>query len=95
LNTTRAAFDAQYLEKGSSGRMVMNQMPCAFLAGNACTIYPERFSGCREFPALHLPHFNKRLFTTFMHYERCPIIREVVEALKKESGFLPHPHAQD
>ncbi len=87
LQQTRESFDEQYLEKGSNGLMIMNKMPCHFLSDNKCTVYDYRFEGCKEFPALHLPHFKKRLFTTFMHYERCPIIFNVVEGLKDEMSF--------
>jgi Fe-S-cluster containining protein len=86
LNQPRAYFDTKYLEKGSS-MMVINAIPCHFLNDNKCTIYDYRFAGCREFPALHLPHFSKRLFTTFMHYNRCPIIYNVIEQLKTNTGF--------
>ena len=87
LNLTRNAFDEKNLEKGSS-MMVMNAIPCTFLDNNICTVYEYRFAGCKEFPAMHLPDFNKRLFTTFMHYSRCPIIYNVVEGLKMKTGFL-------
>lgn len=87
LGQQRADFDERYLEKGSNGLMIMNRMPCHFLSENKCTIYEYRFEGCKEFPALHLPHFKRRLFTTFMHYERCPIIFNVVERLKDGMGF--------
>jgi Fe-S-cluster containining protein len=87
LQQTREIFDGKYLEKGSNGMMLINQMPCHFLSENKCTVYENRFAGCREFPAMHLPNFKERLFTTFMHYERCPIIFNVVEELKKEIGF--------
>jgi hypothetical protein len=50
-------------------------------------VYEDRFAGCREFPALHLPFFTKRLFTVMMHYSRCPIIFNVVEKLKMKTGF--------
>lgn len=86
LNKTRLEFDEQYLEKGST-MMVINAIPCHFFANTKCTVYEYRFAGCREFPALHLPNFTKRLFTTFMHYNRCPIIYNVVEGLKAELGF--------
>ena len=86
LNLSRKDFDEQNLEKGGS-MMVMNAIPCAFLANNSCTVYEHRFAGCREFPAMHLPDFNKRIFTTFMHYSRCPIIYNVVEGLKAVTGF--------
>lgn len=87
LKQTRSSFDEHYLEKGSNGLMIMNSMPCHFLSNNSCTVYEHRFEGCKEFPALHVPGFRNRLFTTFMHYERCPIIFNVVEQLKEATGF--------
>lgn len=87
LQQTRQSFDENYLEKGSNGMMIINKIPCHFLSDNKCTVYEHRFAGCREFPALHVPQFNKRLFTTFMHYERCPIIFNVVERLKDKLAF--------
>ena len=81
LQQSREVFDNQYLEK-SNTMMLMNAIPCTFLKEEKCTVYAHRFAGCREFPAMHLPNFNKRLFTTFMHYSRCPIIFNVVEGLK-------------
>ena len=87
LDMQRAAFDEKYLEKGSNGMMLLNAIPCHFLSDNKCTVYEYRFEGCKEFPALHLPGFKKRLFTTFMHYDRCPIIFNVVEQLKERLNF--------
>ncbi len=86
LGQERSEFDERYLEKGSQ-LMIINRMPCHFLNDNKCTVYENRFAGCREFPALHLPDFTKRLFTIFMHYDRCPIIFNVVEKLKESVGF--------
>lgn len=91
LGQSRSFFDEQYMEKGSNGLMIMNRMPCHFLSENKCTVYEYRFEGCKEFPALHLPHFKRRMFTTFMHYERCPIIFNVVEQLKDEMSFERDP----
>ena len=87
LGKTREAFDESYISKGESGRMVINAIPCHFLVGNSCSVYEYRFAGCREFAAFHVPDFNKRLFTTYMHYDRCPIIFNVIESLKIELGF--------
>lgn len=86
LKISRSDFDEKYIEKGSS-MMILNSIPCHFLANNACTVYEHRFGGCKEFPALHLPNFRDRVFTTFMHYDRCPIIFNVVEQLKEELHF--------
>ncbi len=87
LQLSRASFDDKYLEKGSNGMMLISAIPCHFLSDNKCTVYEYRFEGCKEFPALHLPGFKKRAFTTFMHYDRCPIIFNVVEQLKRELNF--------
>lgn len=87
LEVSRASFDDTYLEKGSNGMMLMNAIPCTFLEANRCNVYEHRFEGCREFPAMHLPGFSKRLFTTLMHYGRCPIIFNIVEEMKDEMGF--------
>ncbi|MFL9482721.1 YkgJ family cysteine cluster protein [Chitinophagaceae bacterium LWZ2-11] len=87
LKQTREEFDNEYLEKGSGGLMIINSIPCRFLDDTKCSVYEYRFAGCKEFPALHLPNFNKRVFTTFMHYDRCPIIYNVVEELKRVMDF--------
>ncbi len=84
LGQNREEFDQKYLEKGESGRMVLNAIPCHFLVGKSCSVYEHRFEGCKEFPAFHVKDFNKRLFTTYMHYDRCPIIFNVLETLKKD-----------
>ena len=87
LGQNRTEFDEKYLEKGESGRMVLNAIPCHFLVGNSCSVYEHRFEGCKEFPAFHVKDFNKRMFTTFMHYDRCPIIFNVLETLKKDLAW--------
>lgn len=83
-----ADFKSNHITEGWNGKMILNQMPCQFLNNRECTIYPDRFAGCREFPALHLPGFTSRFFTIQMHYDRCPIIFNVVEQLKKELRFF-------
>jgi Fe-S-cluster containining protein len=81
-------FDSTYVEKSSSGNMrIMNKIPCHFLHDNKCTEYEARPNECREFPGLHHPNFTGRLFATFMHYGRCPIIYNVVEGLKESLSF--------
>jgi Fe-S-cluster containining protein len=87
LGKTREEFDEAYISKGESGRMVINSIPCHFLVGNSCSVYEHRFAGCKEFPAFHIPELKKRIFTTFMHYDRCPIIFNVIENLKLNLHF--------
>ncbi|MFY8127236.1 MAG: YkgJ family cysteine cluster protein [Chitinophagaceae bacterium] len=83
LAETTKDFKDKFIEQGSSGQMIMNTIPCHFLENQKCSIYEARFSGCKEFPGLHLPNIKARLFTVMMHYNRCPIIFNVVEQLKQ------------
>ena len=83
----------RYIETSLQGSMIMNTIPCHFLSGTSCSIYEHRFAECRTFPGLHEPDFTGRLFSTFMHYGRCPIIFNVVEQLKIDTGFLKDQQA--
>lgn len=87
LDIPAAEFKHAYIEESEQGQMVINTIPCHFLKHNKCSIYTHRFNECREFPHLHKPAFISRLFGTFMHYGRCPIIFNVIEALKIELAF--------
>jgi len=79
------SFENKYIEKSSEGSLsVMNNIPCSFLHHNKCMVYEARPNECREFPGLHRPNFTGRLFATFMHYGRCPIIYNVIEQLKNK-----------
>lgn len=84
LQTSAKEFEEKYIERSGEGTMaVMNSIPCHFLYENKCTVYEARPEECREFPGLHRKGFTTRLFATFMHYGRCPIVYNVIEALKK------------
>jgi uncharacterized protein len=78
----------KYLEEGLQKTFIMKSFPCAFLDGTKCSIYENRFEGCKEFPNLNKTEFTKRLFTTMMHYDRCPIIFNVIEELKRVTNFV-------
>lgn len=87
-NQTAAEFKEYYVECSSSGNlMVMNTIPCKFLTDDKCTVYTHRPQECRNFPGLDAAGFQGRMFATFMHYGRCPIIYEVLEKLKAKTGF--------
>ncbi len=87
LNMGQAEFKQLYIEESLQGHLVINQMPCHFLADTRCSVYEDRFSECREFPHLHKKDFRNRMFGTLMHYAMCPIIFNVVEELKIRTGF--------
>jgi len=89
LHLSTKEFEEKYIEKSSEGTLaVMNSIPCHFLHENKCTVYAARPEECREFPGLHRKDFTARLFATFMHYGRCPIVYNVIEALKSISTSL-------
>ena len=77
----------KYIETSQQGQMILNQIPCKFLDGKKCSIYKDRFSECREFPHLHKPNFSARMFTTMMYYSMCPILFNIIEALKEKTNF--------
>jgi Fe-S-cluster containining protein len=87
LGITEKKFREKYIEESQQGQMIMSAIPCHFLAGKMCTVYENRFSECREFPHLDRKNFKDRLFGTLTHYAMCPIIFNVVEELKIETGF--------
>ncbi|HVX51550.1 MAG TPA: YkgJ family cysteine cluster protein [Chitinophagaceae bacterium] len=88
LGMTEPAFKDAYVETSLQGDMILNTIPCHFLRGTVCGVYEHRFAECRNFPGLHNAGFTQRLFATFMHYGRCPIIYNVIEQLKIKTGFL-------
>lgn len=92
LNLSIDDTKSKYLEEGLQETFIMKSMPCSFLEGTKCSIYENRFEGCKEFPNLNKTEFTKRLFTTMMHYDRCPIIFNVIEELKVVTNYLtPNP----
>ena len=87
LKISPEEFKEGYLEESLQGKLIINTIPCHFLADSKCNIYENRFTECRAFPHLHENHFQNRLFGTLVHYAMCPIIYNVIEELKIEVGF--------
>jgi uncharacterized protein len=77
----------KYLTQSAGGDTIMSTMPCIFLYENKCTVYAQRFTDCREFPHLHKPGFTRRMFSMIMYYGKCPIVFNLLEALKTNLGF--------
>ena len=57
--------------------------PCPLLDGNLCRIYDERPQQCRDYPNLHTD-FRSHSISRFTNAETCPIVFNVIEALKVE-----------
>ena len=88
LNIDKKDFSEKYLETSQEETMqVFNKIPCHFLHENKCTVYEGRPDDCRDFPHLHKPGFTKRIFSMISYYAICPIVYNVMEELKMETGF--------
>jgi len=88
LNMNVPDLKEKYIEESLQGKMIMDTIPCHFLGGTRCNIYEQRFTECRDFPHLDKDNFTDRLFGTLMYYAMCPIIFNVVEELKTQTGFF-------
>jgi uncharacterized protein len=88
LNRSQKDVKEQYIEESQQGNYFISTIPCHFLSGKKCTIYENRFTECRDFPHLHKPGFKARLAGTLNYYGMCPIIYNVIERMKTETGFL-------
>ena len=62
--------------------------PCPFLVDRRCSIYEDRPADCQGYPYLDKPEFRSRLIGMLGRVEVCPIVYEVVEELKDETGFF-------
>ncbi len=87
LNLATGEVRERYLEESQQGNFFINTIPCHFLADKKCTIYTGRFTECRDFPHLHKTGFKARLAGTLNYYGMCPIIYNVIERMKVETGF--------
>jgi Fe-S-cluster containining protein len=87
LHISSESLKKKYLEESMGGEMIISSIPCHFLDEKKCSIYQNRFEGCRDFPHLDKPGFTRRLFSIIMNYAVCPIIFNVIEALKEEIEF--------
>ncbi len=61
--------------------------PCPMLQENLCTAYDVRPISCRTFPNLKGEHFKYRFQSVMEKYPICPIVFNVVEALKEALSF--------
>lgn len=77
----------KYLAEGMGENTIMSNMPCIFLDDNKCSIYEKRFVDCRQFPHLDQKGFVTRMFSMIHNYSICPIVFNVMEALKDEMSF--------
>jgi len=92
LNITENEFRSVYCRSTDKG-WAFTDLQCPFLENNCCTVYEDRPGVCHAFPYLNLDSmtmdgigFSKGQELVAMAY-RCPIMFNVLEELKKISGF--------
>ena len=85
---SRQDFEMKYVAKEDSEDInYLKDMPCKYLRNKKCTIYAHRPEDCRSYPHTHKDKFVSRLLGVIDNYEICPIVYNLYERLKIESGF--------
>jgi uncharacterized protein len=74
-------------EHGADNPWRTRTMPCPFLKDNHCTVYEDRPADCHGYPYLDERDFAFRTIAMIERTFTCPIVYEVMEALKQEVGF--------
>lgn len=81
-------FEDQYVGKEAGTAIhFLKCQPCIFLQSNSCTIYQDRPASCADYPHLHQPNIKYRWKSLMDNYAMCPIVYNVVEALKEKTNF--------
>lgn len=80
-------FLEKYLATDQAGITYVKTKPCAFLAGKLCGHYAARPSSCADYPHLQQPYIRLRMKSILENYAICPIVFNVIEALKTQTGF--------
>jgi Fe-S-cluster containining protein len=92
LGTTPLQFIDTYLEPNGDddNPWQTRTKPCPFLKDNRCSVYEDRPADCKGYPYLYEPQFSARTMGMIDRTFTCPIVYEVIEALKKSWGFRRH-----
>ncbi|NBW36888.1 MAG: YkgJ family cysteine cluster protein [Cytophagia bacterium] len=81
-------FEKEFVGKEvGTGIHFLKCQPCIFLQNNACSIYENRPASCADYPHLHQPNIKYRWKSLMDNYAMCPIVYNVVEALKEKTEF--------
>jgi len=74
-------------DSDGENRWQTRSAPCPFLENNHCGVYDDRPADCRGYPYLYEPDFVYRTIAMIERTPTCPIVFEVMEALKESVGF--------
>lgn len=84
--TVQEVWSRYLTSDAESGKYITQELPCPFLEGNLCAIYEVRPAVCAGYPHLQR-NFRSRLWQTIDNAAICPIVYNVLEALKQRLGF--------
>lgn len=84
---SRTKFKKDFVEMDNDGDMLFKNLPCSFLKNRKCTIYQQRPEDCRTYPNLNKIGFIDRIYGILENYSICPIVFNVIEALKERLDF--------
>lgn len=90
LGISQSEFASKYLQPTEGTEdlpWAIRERPCPFLKDNRCSVYEYRPANCRDYPYLDKPNFTERALRMIDRISECPIVFEVWEELKKETGF--------
>jgi Fe-S-cluster containining protein len=93
VGMAREGFIETYLEPTedhSDNPWQTRSTPCPFLKGNLCSVYEDRPADCSGYPYLYKPEFASRTLAMIERTFTCPIVYQVMEELKKFTGFGEH-----
>lgn len=84
---SRTKFKKEYVELDEEGDMLFKNLPCSFLKNKKCMLYRSRPEDCQSYPNLHKIDFVDRVYGVLENYSICPIVFNVIEALKDRLKF--------
>jgi Fe-S-cluster containining protein len=83
LKLSYQLFSEKYLKRDEDDDMVLQTLPCPFLAeNNECRIYDHRPKACREYPHTDTFNQNKIFKLTLKNAEICPAVFEILQTIK-------------
>ena len=82
LKLSERMFTDQFLRRDEDGDMVLQSLPCPFLAeDNRCNIYEYRPAACRRFPHTDEKGQKALLTLTKKNAQVCPAVSQIVQKL--------------
>ncbi len=83
LKMSEKKFVAEYLRKDEDNDMVLQTVPCPFLAAdNRCDIYEFRPKACRQYPHTDQDHQSSIYHLTLKNASVCPAVADILEKIR-------------